>query len=222
MRVVARQPVRSVGGPRDGYLRRACRVDIRLCFVLDLVGFGRRPGPDRADLQQRLRGVVVEVLSDVVTGDGSVDWQGTGDGIIVLLPERVQFQRVLPFLLHSMARRLAVDNRRHTDRMRLRMATGIGPIGRGAVGFTGSTVLEVCRLVDCEPLRRALEAHPAADLAVLVSDVLYGWVVGEGHPGLDAAGLQAVDVTVKDFQAPAWLWTPGAHPQAQSEVARTL
>jgi transcriptional regulator with XRE-family HTH domain len=184
------------------------RMAIRHGFVLDVAGYGPRSVPDRGDVQRRLDALVREVLLDLGIEPGRADLNPTGDGMIVLLPEGGQFQRLLPLMLQATVRQLAADNRRHTDRLRLRMATSIGPVGHGATGYTGDTVTEMCRLVDSEPLRRALESDPAADLVVVVSNVLYGWVVGGGHPGLDTAEFRPIDVRVKSFQAPAWLWAP--------------
>jgi hypothetical protein len=198
-------------GPGDPGL-----MGIRHGFVLDVAAYGPRSVPDRSDVQRRVHGLVQEVLLDIGIDPGRSDRQGTGDGMIVLLPEGGQFQRALPQLLRSTARRLAADNRRHTDRVRLRMATSIGPVGHGATGYSGDTVTEMSRLVDSDVLRQALESDPAADLVVIVSNVLYGWVVGVGHPGLDAAEFKPVDIQVKSFQAPAWLWTPSADCRGQS------
>jgi hypothetical protein len=192
------------------------RMSIRHGFVVDVADYGSRSVPDQDDVQRRLDALVNEVLLDLGIDAGRGNRQVTGDGMIVLLPEGVQFQRLLPQLLQATTRRLAADNRRHTDRLRLRMATSIGPVGRGATGYTGDMVVEMCRLVDSEPPRQALESYPTTDLVVVVSNVLYGWVVGVGHLGLDAADFRLVDTRVKSFQAPAWLWTPSADSHGQN------
>ena len=46
-------------------------------------------------------------------------------------------------------------------------------------------------------------------VAALVSDQLYGYVVGDGYPGLDPGQFRRHDVTVKSFSTQAWLWTAG-------------
>jgi hypothetical protein len=77
-----------------------------------------------------------------------------------------------------------------------------------ALGFGGNTIIEVSRLLDSDTIRQAVADHPDRDLVVLVSDQLYRWVVGEGHPGLDDIRFDQVHVSAKKFTATAWLWAP--------------
>lgn len=211
--------LRALASHMDGngmHLRRSAResadITIRLGFVLDVAGYGLRSVPDRSDVQRRLCALVDEVLLDVGIDPDQTERDGTGDGMLVLLPEWAPFQRVLAPLLRTTACRLAADNRRHVDRLQLRMATSIGPVGHGATGYTEGTVTEMFRLVDSEPIRQALEGKPDVDLAVIVSNILFGWVVGAGHPGLEADEFRPVDVRVKSFEAGAWLWTVSERP----------
>jgi hypothetical protein len=92
--------------------------------------------------------------------------------------------------------------------MRLRLSTVVGPVGMAALGSSGSTIVEVSRLLNSAVLRDALAAHPEADFAVLVSDQLYEYVVGEGYPGLDAQRFERRLVEAKEYRRHAWLWVP--------------
>jgi hypothetical protein len=183
------------------------RIDFRLAFAVDVAAYGARPVPAQREVQQRLATLVREVLTDVQADPHRVDSQDSGDGIIVLFPAGMQFQRALPRLLRATADCLDADNSRHTDRLRLRMSTTIGPVGRGAMGFAGGTVVELGRLVDSDTLRQVLDDDPRVSLVVLVSDVLYGHVIGAGYPGLAASEFRRLEVAVKRSQAVAWLWT---------------
>jgi len=183
------------------------RVDFRLGFAVDVAAYSARSVPAQREVQQRLAALVREVVADVQADLHRVDTQESGDGIIVFFPAGTQFQRVLPRLLRATARCLDVDNRRHTDRLRLRMSTTIGPVGNAAMGYAGSTVVELSRLVNSDTLRQVLDAHPDAGLVVLVSAVLYEHVVGAGYPGLVASEFRRLEVAVKKSQAVAWLWT---------------
>jgi hypothetical protein len=194
-------------GTSDG---DAGRIEFRLGFVLDAAGYSTRPVPVQQEVQRRLLTLVREVLLDIGADPDHVDFQGSGDGMIVLFPPDTQFQRVLPRLLRTMADRLRLDNGRYTDRLRLRMATAVGPVGTGAVGYTENTIIELCRLVESEHLRRELGDDPDVNLVALVSDVLYGYVVGAGYPGLEPSEFRCLQVKVKSFQAQAWLWTQRA------------
>jgi CASPASE and TPR Repeat-associated protein len=179
---------------------------IRMGFGLDIVGYSQRSSPLKEDAQRRLAELVRAALADVDVAPDETDHQGTGDGMNVFLPQRVEVHRVLPRLLTSCRERLAADNQRFRDRLRVRMAVGVGPVGLAALGFGGRTVVEVSRLVDSDVLREAAAGHPDADLVILVSDQLYQWVFGEGYAGPDATRFARVSASAKDFSATAWLW----------------
>jgi hypothetical protein len=82
----------------------------------------------------------------------------------------------------------------------------VGPVGIAAIGFSGGTIVEMARLLNSDRLRQAMSDHPDADLAALLSDELYRYVLGEGHPGLDRNRFTKVEVEQKEFRRPAWLW----------------
>ncbi|MEW2117785.1 CATRA conflict system CASPASE/TPR repeat-associated protein [Streptomyces sp. NPDC005474] len=189
-------------------LRRPGRISTRMGFAVDIVGYSSRTSPDKSAAQERIATLVREVLDDLHCLLESTDRQETGDGMNVFLPVDLELHRALPRLLLSFHERLSVDNARFRDRMRLRMSTAFGPVGLAALGFAGSTIVEVSRLLNSEVLRDALTDHPAADLAVLVSDQLYEYVVGEGYPGLDAWHFERRLIEVKEYRAYAWLWIP--------------
>lgn len=159
-------------------------------------------------MQERLAALVREVLDDMGYRLEETDHQDTGDGMNVFLPVDAELHRSLPQLLLSWQTRLGADNDRYRDRMRLRMSTAFGPVGIAALGFAGSTIVDVSRLLNSAVLRGALTEHPDIDLAVLVSEQLYAYVVGEGYPGLDARHFERRLVEVKEFRQPAWLWIP--------------
>ncbi|XVS61749.1 CATRA conflict system CASPASE/TPR repeat-associated protein [Actinosynnema sp. CA-299493] len=185
---------------------------LRMGFMLDVVDYSSRDTPDQERVQRRVVELVRELLADLGVRLTDADHQGTGDGLMVFLPARVDVQRALPALLGGAAAGLARDNAAHRDRVRLRMAVDVGPVGLAALGFGGKVATSVGRLLDSAPLRQALTDHPAVDLAALVSDRLHGFVVAEGVPGTDPARFTPTDVAVKTFRDRAWLWVgePGA------------
>jgi len=182
------------------------RVSVRMGFAVDVMGYSGRSASGKQDAQRRVADFVEESARrlNVVIDSGSR--QSTGDGMVVFLPSTVEVHRALPTLIRTTVDWLASDNQRYRDRIRLRMAVVIGPVGPAPIGFSGNTVVECCRLVDSKPLRDALIDHLDADLAVLISEKLYAFVIGEGHPGLDADQFRRVHVQVKDYEADAWLW----------------
>ena len=181
-------------------------MTVRIGFVVDVSSYSSRSAPAKIDLQQRVSALVVEMLSDLGLDLADTYHHGTGDGMVVFLPTEVEVHRALARLLRSASETLAEDNRRYRDRMRLRMAVVIGPLGPAAIGFSGNTIVEGGRLVDSQVLRNALTERPEADLVVLVSDQLHGYVVRERHSGLHAADFEPVTVQTKEYHSTAWLW----------------
>ena len=197
---------RAAGMVRGG--RRPTGRALRMGFVLDVAGYGRRTVPDRDGVQQRLRRLVVAALAKcgLALGTWAVDHQWTGDGINGILPPDVDPPVVLSVLIRSLAAGLRADNARHADRIRLRMAIGVGLVERSAAGFGGPVIVDINRLVDSAPLRAALTDEPAADLAVAISNQAYTLIVQPGYPGIPAAQFTHVNVVAKELSGIAWIW----------------
>lgn len=178
----------------------------RIGFVVDVVRYGKRSAPAQERIQHRLQLLLRSVVYDVARDVEEVDLDsGSGDGMVVFLPSGDDACRLVPDLLRSAAGRLAADNAVYRDRMRLRMAVGCGVAGGGATGFSGPLVLNIGRLVDSDPLRRVARDNPGSDLVALVldaphRDVLPGFLLPR------VARLQLVDIAMKEFAEPAWLW----------------
>ncbi|MGM1064546.1 CATRA conflict system CASPASE/TPR repeat-associated protein [Saccharothrix sp. Mg75] len=180
---------------------------IRMGFMLDMVGYGGREPEWRAGVQGRLAALANSVLHDLGTAPSAVDRQDTGDGLLAFLPAGCDVHRALPLLLRRTADRLAHDNTGAQDRLRLRMAVVIGPVGRSELGFSGATATVAGRLLDCAPLREQVLAQPERDLAVVLSRHVHEFVVAEGVPGLPREQFSPVTVRVKELTTEAWLWT---------------
>lgn len=201
----------SSGSSQNGLTElNASQVLTRMGFSVDVVGYGRRTAPEQVVVQQRLAALIHELLGDLRVKIEQTDYQPNGDGIHVFLPPGIELHRALPALMTGAAGRLAADNARFSDRIRIRMATVFGPVGRAALGFGGKTIITCGRLVDSTVLRDAIVRHPQTDLAVLVADELYRFVLGEGYRELDARQFQRKRVRVKEFDEHAWLWVAPA------------
>jgi hypothetical protein len=181
---------------------------LRMGFVLDVAGYGTRAVPQRDDVQRRLRQLVVAMLGEcaLTLEMRVVDHQWTGDGINAVLPSDIDPPAVLSALVRSLAAGLSADNARHADRIRLRMAIGVGLIERRAAGFGGPVIVDINRLVDSAALRAALTAEPAADLAVALSDQVYTLIVQPGYPGIPVGQFTHANVVAKEFSGGAWIW----------------
>jgi hypothetical protein len=179
----------------------------RVGFVVDVVSYGQRSAPAQERIQTRLGALLRAVLTDIGADHDSIDHDGgSGDGMVVFLPSGEDPTALLPGLLRATAERLAADNAEYRDRVRLRMAVGCGLVGAGDNGFTGPLVVNISRLVDSEPLRAAVRDNPDSDLVVLVLDALHREVVVPGYLAPRVAPFRLVDVALKEFTEPAWLW----------------
>lgn len=184
------------------------RKTLQMGFTVDVVGFGGRSVRDRESVEHRLLALLCQILADAGTDLDQVDHQWHGDGASVYLPSDVDPTRIVTSLVDATARRLAEDNLRHSDRIRLRMAVTVGLLGQGTTGYTGPIVVDLARMVDAPVLRQSIAEEPDRDLAVLLSDYVYSNVVRTGCSELSTAPFRRVEVVVKEFAAPAWLWVP--------------
>ncbi len=185
---------------------RPQRTLVRMGFAVDIVEYSLRTAPAKDAAQERLKHLVLGVLDELGLSIKETEHQGTGDGMNVFLPASIELHRALPRIIRSWDEKLAFNNKQYTDRLRLRLSLAVGPVGVAAIGLSGNTIVEVVRLVESDPIRRAMIENPEADLAVLVSDQLYEYVIGEGHLGLEANRFTRVEVQVKKYNRPAWLW----------------
>ena len=131
---------------------------LRLGFVLDVAGFGTRTVQERHEVQRRLHQLVDVTLAEcgLVLDRLSGGYQWTGDGINVMLPIDMDPAFALPMLIRSIATALGTDNARCADRIRLRMAVGVGLVEPSVTGFNGPLIVDISRLVSSGPLRGAM------------------------------------------------------------------
>jgi hypothetical protein len=177
------------------------------------------------DVQRRLPLLVINTLAECGMNLGELAHQWTGDGINAIMPADVDPTVVLPVLIRSIAANLSADNARSADRIRLRMAIGVGLVEQNAAGFGGPMIVDMTRLVDSAPLRGTLTTYPTADLAVAISDQVHATVIRPGYPGIPAAQFKRVNVVAKEFAGPAWIWVsarqwsdPAYRPLAPSDA----
>jgi hypothetical protein len=187
---------------RDGALAPALGLDI------DIVGYGCRPTRVRQDAQQRLLALMQGVLGDVGIPFGRVLYGGmSGDSMSLVLPPATDPTRALPGLLRAASTRFAEDNERYRDRIRVRMGLDFGLAGRGPVGLIGNLIVDLNRLTDNPAIRQAVVDHLDADIVALISNQLHELV-----KPIEQLVLKQVEVIVKEYAAPAWLWV---HPNRE-------
>ncbi|MCW0212680.1 MAG: hypothetical protein OJJ54_04930 [Pseudonocardia sp.] len=192
----------------------------RLCVAVDLEGYGRRSHTG----QERAQDVRRTLLDGAwLTGaPGAGERQPNGDGEGAVADERVGIcvlPRFLALLREGLRRANPED--RVVTRYRLRVAADHGPAGRARNGFAGDAVVRASRLLDSGIARRALDARPGSDLAVVLSEPVHAALRASPHayPAFPAAEFAPVHVVdpAKAFAASAWVHVGAPVPAARQQ-----
>ncbi len=145
-------------------------------------------------------------------GGAGVRWEDCyhedrGDGVMVLVPTK--HKSVLASRLPGLvATALAQHNRDHDQQtqIRLRMVLHAGEIQADEHGVTGNALILAFRLLDAEPLKRALDGS-SGFLAMITSEWFYDEVI-VNTPACAPATYRRVFVSVKNTQEFAWICRP--------------
>lgn len=173
----------------------------------DVVGYGRRSEPAKEGAQQRLLAATRKVLEEVpIRFDQLPYTQTAGDCMYVFLPSATDPTRVLSIVLRAITRHLADDNDCYRDRIRLRMAISLGLVGPGSLGLTGPLITDLSRLMDSQPIRKAVLDCPNSDIVGLISNDLLKMIRPSAR-FLSEFPLTLVRATVREYDDLAWLWT---------------
>jgi class 3 adenylate cyclase len=190
-------------------------ADGQVCAMLavDIAGYTDRD----EEIQLHLRRALYQMLGAAFTASGAAwercRWQDRGDGALIMIPPGIPSHTLISPLPAQLRNQLRGHNRIVTEsaRMQLRAAIHIGPVYRDAHGFAGEDLNLLCRMLDAQPLRRAL-AGSGTDLALIVSDHFYDTVILR-HPSLtDPAAFQPLRTVVKRTRVHAWMHVPASTP----------
>ncbi|WP_239485265.1 MULTISPECIES: hypothetical protein [Micromonospora] len=145
--------------------------------------------------------------------------QDNGDSQFAVLPPETSERRVLR-IAPLLDRLLREHNQGLSAEARVRVRVGVhqGLVHLdSANGFAGSAVVTVCRLVDSPQLKSMLRRFPRAEVALVVSDLIYQDVVRQYQ---DLPQDQFLPITAslpdKGFAAPAWVFVPGQDAAAST------
>jgi hypothetical protein len=184
------------------HLRSPDGIRYRLGFTVDVVGYSARTIQAQQQVQARLDAILRRFVAKAGIDHFPDNFQYNGDGFHYFVPDSDPYKTV-KHLLITLPALLSEDNQAHDDRIRLRMATDVGTVGLGPLGFTGDAVVRFSRLVDSQPLRNAVRENDT-DFVALVSDTLYRDIITR-FDDLATLPFQEVDVEVKNYQARAHL-----------------
>jgi hypothetical protein len=185
----------------------------RLCVAFGVESSGGSDGEDLASAEQR----AVNAFTDVCTSFGLdrmlLNHQAHGEVRVGLLPVGIDEPRVVASLVEGLFQAIGELNVRQAGQapVRLRMAFHEGVTTLAADGFGGYAVTRVRQLAESPQLQAALDEHPRASLAVLLSDPLFQDIRPFGYPGLAASQFRPVEIAHPDRTrgATAWICVPG-------------
>jgi class 3 adenylate cyclase len=195
----------------------ADRASGQVCAMLavDIAGSTRADRDD--EIQLYLRTSLYGILREALGGSGMPweqnQYEDRGDGILVIIPPDLAAQPIidsLPDRLRGLIRRHNHVSR-EPARMQLRVAAHIGPVYCDEHGFVGDDVTFLCRMLDAQPLRRAL-SESGAEVAFIVSDYVYEKLVRRRRSLADPRSFRSVRIQVKRTPVHAWIYLPGGSP----------
>jgi class 3 adenylate cyclase len=191
----------------------APRISGQICAMLavDIAEFTRADRDDESQLHLRtsLYGILHQALAESGMPWEQGQYEDRGDGVLVIFPPDLAAQPILD----SLPERLTCLIRRHNRfsfepaRLQLRVAAHVGPVYRDEHGFAGDDVTFLCRMLDAQPLRRAL-SESGAELAFIVSDYVYEKLVLRRHSLADRRSFRPVKTQVKRTPVHAWIYLP--------------
>ena len=201
---MSRPAARTPAPPADGQL---CAL-----FGVDIAGFTSPRRDD--DIRLYLHKELYEVLEKAFDGSG-IPWascfcEDRGDGALVVVPPSIACKGIID----PLPERLRGLIRRHNHvfcpaaGIQLRVAAHIGPVEHDGHGFVGSDINLLLRMLEAQPLKRAL-AGSGAELAMITSDDVYRSLVCRYPSLVSPDAFERVRFQVKHTRAWAWTYLPG-------------
>ncbi|WP_395108838.1 hypothetical protein [Actinomadura sp. SCN-SB] len=191
-----------------------------LCCAADIVRWSTRRTPEQLFAQDEMNEVMLSALRSAGLPE-RID-QTAGDGTLVVAPGDIDPSVVIPDLLYALRVELRAKNALFMPpaRVRLRVALTMGLVPAGSLGFGGDTIIRCFRLLNSPPVKEALALLPEADLAVIVSGVLYDDVVRHGFRSPRPEEFRKVRCAPPgtDFAEDAWLYVPGPWTEGAIDI----
>ncbi|MEV6619795.1 hypothetical protein AB0M83_18490 [Amycolatopsis sp. NPDC051106] len=196
-------------------------VSRRLCLAADARGYGRGNDLHQISIQRYLLEVMCDAAESV--GLDRVHWhrQQGGDSEFAVLPAGTSEKVVVDQFVRELAACLARHNSmlREELRLRLRLAIHFGRVVPAANGHAGPALVELARILDSSELHAVLDANPAEDIAVALSDRVYEDTIQPGHTTHRAQDFRRVTIAKKEYTGTAWLWSPREGGPGPGDVA---
>ncbi|MFE4370209.1 hypothetical protein ACFRMN_18590 [Streptomyces sp. NPDC056835] len=185
--------------------------DRRLLLAVDARGYG---SADTAR-QREIQTVLPRLLSEAAEAAGldRASWvrQAAGDSEFAVLPAGSDEQALVEPFMRRLDAGLRAHNRDRVPgaRLALRAAVHFGPASEAPNGFVGPGPVEVSRILESDPLHRALAEAPDAALAVALTAPVFTELVAQGYTNFRPDEFREVVIEKKEYRGRAWLWVPG-------------
>ena len=181
----------------------------RAIIAVDVEGFGdrRRTNRNQLTIRDGLYRAVREAFSEAGISWADCDHEDRGDGMFILVSPTVPKSLFVESLPSALASTLRAHNRAHPDLelIRLRMALHAGEVNLDDHGATAASINLTFRLLESEPVKKALATSPGV-LAVITSSWFFEEVVRNST--VDATAYRCVSLTVKETTTTAWICLP--------------
>ncbi|MEU3824250.1 hypothetical protein [Streptomyces sp. SID161] len=185
--------------------------DRRLLLAVDARGYGSADTARQRDIHTALPRLLSEAAEAVGLDRASWTRQAAGDSEFAVLPSGSDEQALVEPFMRRLDAGLRAHNRDRVPgaRLALRAAVHFGPASEAPNGFVGPAPVEISRILDSDPLRRALAAAPDAALAVALTAPVFTELVAQGYTNFRPEEFREVVVAKKEYRGRAWLWVPG-------------
>ncbi|MFD7916138.1 hypothetical protein ACFV30_36455 [Streptomyces sp. NPDC059752] len=185
--------------------------DRRLLLAVDARGYGSADTARQREIQTVLPRLLAEAAEAAGLDRASWVRQSAGDSEFAVLPAGSDEQALVEPFMRRLDAGLRAHNRDRVPgaRVALRAAVHFGPASEAPNGFVGPGPVEVSRILESDPLRRALAAAPDAALAVALTAPVFTELVAQGYTNFRPEEFREVVVEKKEYRGRAWLWVSG-------------
>jgi hypothetical protein len=197
----------------------------RLIFAVDIEGSTERTNPAKGELRRILYDLLDRALEASGIGARHLEpFTDRGDSVLILIkphddvPKTLLLGQLVPVLTALLAEHNAAVARPEL-RVRLRAVVHAGEIHEDDKGFYGDDLDAAFRLLEAQPLKKALKNAPGAPLILVVSEEIFHAIVEQGY--LDGASFEPlVRVRVGRRQRRGWVQIPDPLPPGRPAANR--
>lgn len=178
-------------------------------IAFDIARSSKHPVSWLLKMREDLRRITRDVLAKQGITWDSLHYDDLGDGLRLLLPPIHPAMRVLRPFVNELDAALRTHRMQTSERapLRLRVVVHHGLAYFDGGVWAGDALVLAARLLDAEPLRRALNENPDANFALIVSEAIYKDVIVNEY-GPPASAFRPVQVVVKETRTQAWIYLP--------------